>query len=188
MTFSAALSGTPSDRVRALLRRRPSALWRRFLAAGLALLAAVTGFWPDVGHPVVVAARDVPPGVPLTGSDLRLATFPAPVSGSFAAVSDLAGRRLNEATRAGVPVTDLALASPSADTAAVAVHLPEHGLAGVIRVGDHVDVVSGEGEVLAENVPVREARGRVVLLQLPRIHANRVAATSLDLPLAVTLR
>lgn len=182
------LSGTFSDRVRAVLRRRPSAAWRRFLAAALALTAASTAFWPDVGHPAVVASRDLPPGVPLTDSDLRLVSFAAPVSGAFTSLSALTGRRLTEATRAGVPLTDLDLADPSADSAAVAVQVSDQGLADVVPVGGRVDVVSAEGEVLAENAAVRERRGRVLLLHLPRIHANRVASMSLEHPITVTLR
>ncbi|MFD5830613.1 SAF domain-containing protein [Lentzea sp. NPDC060358] len=182
------LSSTLSDRVRSLLRRRPSAVWRRSLALVLALLAASTAFWPDVGHPAVVASRDLPPGVPLADSDLRLVSFDAPVSGSFSGVSALVGKTLNDATRAGVPLTDLDLATADPDAASVAVEVADQGLADVVRPGDRVDVVTSTGEVLAENASVRETRGRVVVLTLPRLNANRVAAMSLDHALAVTLR
>ncbi|HEX7306300.1 SAF domain-containing protein [Lentzea sp.] len=182
------LSPTLPDRVRSLLRRRPSVVWRRFLASGLALLAALTAFWPDVGHPAVVASRDLPPGVPLADSDLRLVSFETPVSGSFPGVSDLVGRTLTEAARAGVPLTDLDLAPATPDSASVAVEVADQGLAGVVRPGSRVDVVTSTGEVLAENAAVRETRGQVVVLTLPRLDANRVAAMSLDHALAVTLR
>ncbi|MFD9705117.1 SAF domain-containing protein [Lentzea sp. NPDC059081] len=182
------LSTTFPDRVRALLRRRPSAVRRRLLALGLALLAALTAFWPDVGHPAVVAARDLPPGVPLSDADLRLVSFASPVSGSFSGASALVGRTLNDATRAGVPLTDLALASTTSDSASVAVEVADQGLADVVRPGNRVDVVTSTGEVLAENASVRETRGKVVVLTLPRLNANRVAAMSLDHALAVTLR
>ncbi len=182
------LSATVLDRVRSLTRRRPSAVWRRALAAVLALMAASTAFWPDVGHPAVVAARDLPPGVPLSDSDLRLVSLATPVSGSFAGVSDLVGRTLTDAARAGVPLTDFDLATASTDQASVAVRMADQGLAGVTRVGSRVDVVSSSGEVLAENAAVRETRGQVVVLTLPRVDATRVAAMSLDHALAVTLR
>ncbi|SEQ20402.1 SAF domain-containing protein [Lentzea xinjiangensis] len=182
------LSATALDRVRSLARRRSSAAWRRLLAAGLALIAAVTAFWPDVGHPAVVAARDLPAGVPLSGSDVRLVSFAAPVSGSFPGVGDVVGRTLSEAARAGVPLTDFDLAAASPDLASVAVRVADQGLADVVRLGSRVDVVSASGEVLAENAPVRETRGQVVVLTLPRLHATRVAAVSLDHELAVTLR
>lgn len=182
------LSSTVLDRVRTLLRHRPSPVWRRFLALVLALLGVSTVFWPDVGHPAVVAARDLPAGVPLSASDLRLVSLSAPVSGSFSGIGDLVGRTLGGAARAGVPLTDFDLASGSADLASVAVRVADQGLADVVRVGSRVDVVSPSAEVLAEDASVRETRGQVVVLTLPRRNATRVAAMSLDHALAVTLR
>lgn len=85
-------------------------------------------------------------------------------------------------------MTDFDLASASDDLASVAVRLADQGLAGVVRMGDRVDVVSPSAEVLAENASVRETRGQVVVLTLPRLNATRVAAVSLDHALAVTLR
>jgi Flp pilus assembly protein CpaB len=182
------LSSTRLDRVRALLRRRPSVAWRRFLALGLALLAVALTFWPDVGHPAVVASRDLPAGLPLSSADVRLVSLAAPVSGSFSGVADVVGRTLSDPARAGVPLTDFDLAGASEDLASVAVRVADQGLAGVVRMGDRVDVVSPSAEVLAENAAVRETRGQVVVLTLPRLNANRVAAMSLDHSLAVTLR
>lgn len=182
------LSSTGFDRVRALLRRRPSVVWRRFLALGLALLAVSTAFWPDVGHPAVVASRDLPAGVPISSADVRLVSLTTPVSGSFAGVEEVVGRTLGGAARAGVPLTDFDLAAVSGDQASVAVRVADQGLASVVRVGSRVDVVSAEAEVLAEDASVRETRGQVVVLTLPRLNATRVAAMSLDHALAVTLR
>ncbi|MGW4211616.1 SAF domain-containing protein [Lentzea sp. NPDC004789] len=182
------LSSTFLDRIRSLSRRRPSVAWRRFLALGLALLAALTAFWPDVGHPAVVAARDLPAGVPLAASDVRLASFAESVSGSFARADAVVGRELSGPARAGVPLTDFALAATPDDLASVAVKVADQGLADVVRTGDRVDVVSPSAEVLAENASVRETRGQVVVLTLPRLNATRVAAMSLDHALAVTLR
>jgi Flp pilus assembly protein CpaB len=182
------LSSTFLDRVRSLARRRPSVAWRRFLALGLALLAALTAFWPDVGHPAVVASRDLPAGVPLSSSDIRLVSLTAPVSGSFARADEVVGRTLSAAARAGVPLTDFDLAEGPGDLSSVAVRVADQGLADVVRVGNRVDVVSPSAEVLAENASVRETRGQVVVLTLPRRNATRVAAASLDHALAVTLR
>lgn len=181
------LSPSPADRFRSLLHRRPPASWRRFLALGLALLAALTFFWPDVGHPAVVAARDLPAGVALGAEDVRVVSLSSSVSGSFADVSAVAGRSLSTPTRAGVPLTDFAL-STSADLASVAVRVADQELASVVRVGNHVDVISVSGEVLASDASVRETRGQVVVLTLPRRNATRVASASLDHALAVTLR
>ncbi|WP_157985080.1 SAF domain-containing protein [Lentzea terrae] len=182
------LSSTRFDRVRALLRRRPPVAWRRFLALGLALLAVSLAFWPDVGHRTVVAARDLPAGMPLSSSDVRLVSLTAPVSGSFSGVDAVVGRTLGGAARAGVPLTDFDLAGASGDLASVAVRVADQGLADVVRMGDRVDVVSASAELLAENASVRETRGQVVVLTLPRLNATRVAAMSLDHALAVTLR
>ncbi|GLY51822.1 SAF domain-containing protein [Lentzea sp. NBRC 102530] len=184
MTFSATLP----DRLRALLRRPLSVAWRRFLALGLASLALVTFFWPDVGHPAVVATRDLPAGVPLAAADLRLVSLASPVEGTFADSTDLVGRPLASPTRAGIPLTDVDLATTPPNQAAAAVQLADQALAAVIRPGARVDVISPSGEVLAENATVRETQGRVVVLTLPRLNATRVAAMSLDQALAVTLR
>jgi Flp pilus assembly protein CpaB len=182
------LSSTFLDRIRGLSRRRPSAVWRRFLAGALVLLAALTAFWPDVGHPAVAAARDLPAGVPLTADDIRVVSLSAPLPGSFPGASDVLGRALSSPARAGVPLTDFDLAGASDDLASVAVRVADQGLADVVRVGSRVDVVSASAEVLAENASVRETRGQVVVLTLPRLNATRVAAMSLDHALAVTLR
>ncbi|GGU47267.1 SAF domain-containing protein [Lentzea flava] len=182
------LSSTGFDKVRSLLRRRPSVVWRRFLALGLALLALPLTFWPDVGHPAVVASRDLPAGQSLSSGDVRLVSLAAPVSGSFSDVDAMVGKTLGSAAREGVPLTDFDLARASDDLASVAVRVADQGLAGVVRMGDRVDVVSPSAEVLAENASVRETRGQVVVLTLPRLNATRVAAMSLDHALAVTLR
>ena len=182
------LSATFLDRLRSLTRRRPSVAWRRFLALGLALLAVSTSFWPDVGHPAVVASRDLPAGVPLSSTDVRLVSLTTPISGSFPGVDAVVGRTLRDAAREGAPLTDFDLAATSDDQVSVAVRVADQGLADVVRMGDRVDVVSPSAEVLAENASVRETRGQVVVLTLPRLNANRVAAMSLDHALAVTLR
>ncbi|MFD4673062.1 SAF domain-containing protein [Lentzea sp. NPDC058450] len=184
MTFSTTLP----DRVRSLLRRPLSVAWRRFLALGLTLSALVTFFWPDVGHPTLVASRDLPAGASLTAADLRLVSLPSPVPGTFRNSTDLVGRPLASPTRAGIPLTDVDLATTAPDQASTAVQLADQALAAVVRPGARVDVISSSGEVLAENATVRETQGQVVVLTLPRLNATRVAAMSLDQALAVTLR
>lgn len=182
------LSASTLDRVRSFSRRRPSPAWRRFLALGLALMALSTFFWPDVGHPAVVASRDLPAGAPLTASDVRVVSLSAPLPGSFPGSEAVVGRALSSPARAGVPLTDYDLSDVSPDQASVAVRVADQGLAAVVRPGGRVDVVSSSGEVIAENAAVRETRGQVVVLTLPRLNATRVAAMSLDHALAVTLR
>ncbi|SDO81451.1 SAF domain-containing protein [Lentzea jiangxiensis] len=182
------LSSTAVDRIRSLVRRRPPAAWRRLLALGLVLAALVTAFWPDVGHPAVVASRDLPAGASLTAADVRVVPLAEPLPGSFTGADAVVGRALSSPARAGVPLTDFDLADAAGDQASVAVRVADQGLAGVVRTGGRVDVVSASGEVLAENAAVRETRGQVVVITLPRLHATRVAAMSLDHALAVTLR
>lgn len=100
----------------------------------------------------------------------------------------MVGQTLRDATREGAPLTDFDLAATSGDQVSVAVRVADQGLADVVRMGDRVDVVTPSAEVLAENASVRETRGQVVVLTLPRLNATRVAAMSLDHALAVTLR
>lgn len=152
------------------------------------MLALSTLFWPDVGHPAVVASRDLPAGESLTADDVRVVSLAAPLPGSFPGSDAVVGRALTSPARAGVPLTDFDLAGASDDQASVAVRVADQGLADVVRTGSRVDVVSASGEVLAENAAVRETRGQVVVLTLPRLNATRVAAMSLDHALAVTLR
>ncbi|ANZ36492.1 hypothetical protein BBK82_10855 [Lentzea guizhouensis] len=181
------LSPTLPDRFRSLLRRGVPVVWRRFLALGLVLVALSTFFWPDVGHPAVVATRDLPAGVPLGAADVRVASLSSAVAGSFSSPEVVVGRALAGPARAGVPLTDFDLSVP-ADLASVAVRVADQELASVVRVENRVDVVSPTGEVLASDAFVRETRGQVVVLTLPRGNAARVAAASLDHALAVTLR
>lgn len=184
------LSSSAADRVRSLLRFRPThpARLRKFLACALVLAATTLGFWPDDGHPVVTAARDLPPGAVLSLNDLRVVSFNNPLVGSFDNPSVLQGRSLNNPTRAGEPITDVHLAATEPGSAAVAVKLADASLTGLVRPGSRVDVVSQDGQTLAENAVVRETRDEVVVVTLPRRNATRLAALSLEQAVAVTLR
>ena len=184
------LSATLSDRVRSLLRFRPArtARLRKLLAGALALLAITLGFWPDDGHRVVVAAQDLPPGIVLSLNDLRVVSFNNPVVGSFNNPSILHGKSLNNPTKAGELITETHLAAAGPGDAAVAVKLADESLAGLVKPGGRVDVVGQDGQVLAENALVRETRAEVVVVMLPRRNATRLAAVSLEQPVAVTLR
>ncbi|GLZ34466.1 hypothetical protein Lesp02_66530 [Lentzea sp. NBRC 105346] len=184
------LSATPLDRVRALFRYRPkhSARLRRLLAGALALLAITLGFWPDPGHRVVTAARDLPPGIVLSLNDLTVVSFNNAIVGSFNNPAMLQGRLLNNPTRQGEPITDVRLGPAEPDLAAVPVKLADESVAGLVRPGNRVDVIAQDGQVLAENAAVRETRDRVVVVALPRRNATRLAALSLEQPVAVTLR
>jgi Flp pilus assembly protein CpaB len=132
---------------RAVLRRR------RLLAALLTAVAVAAGLQAVAAPPpatvaVVVAARDLPAGAELAGSDLVTAEF-APGTAPDDVVADPAGRTLAAPVRRGEPVTDVRLVGPQlteglADLTATPVRLPDAGMVELLRVGDRVDLVAAD--------------------------------------------
>ncbi|MEO6083854.1 MAG: SAF domain-containing protein [Umezawaea sp.] len=166
---------------------------RKALACLLALLAAGFAFWPAPAPAVaVVAAHDLAPGVALTPSDLELAPMARRPAGVAESVDAVVGQALTGAARSGEPITDVRLTSADPDSTSVAVRLADPGVAEMLRPGSRVDVVGAGAEVLAEGATVRAVReakpDRLVVLGLSRKNAVRIAAVSLEQPLAVTLR
>jgi hypothetical protein len=166
---------------------------RKVAALVLALSAVGIFLWPSPAPAVaVVAARDLAPGVALTSADVRLVPLIERPSGVVEAVEAVVGQALTGAARSGEPITDVRLTAADPDTTSVAVRLADAGVAELLRPGTRVDVVGSNAEVLAEGVvvlAVREAKpDRLVVLGLSRKNAVRVAAVSLEQPLAVTLR
>jgi Flp pilus assembly protein CpaB len=160
--------------VRARLRttrrglRRAVLARRRLLAALLTALAVAVGLHaatapppPDV--PVLVAARDLPAGAVVADADLRHVGF-APGSVPTGLADDPAGRTLAGPLRAGEPLTDVRLVGPALTDGypglvAVPVRLPDAGMAGLLRAGDRIDLVSADpqarsAETVAADVPV----------------------------------
>jgi Flp pilus assembly protein CpaB len=148
--------------------RRAVLARRRLLAAVLTAVAVASGLHaataaPPARVPVVVAARDLPSGVVVGADDVRTVGF-APGSEPTGEVTDPVGRTLAAPLRAGEPVTDLRLVGPSLTDgypglAAVPVRLPDAAMAGLLAVGDRVDLVSadpqgGGATVVASGVPV----------------------------------
>jgi Flp pilus assembly protein CpaB len=148
--------------------RRAVLARRRLLAALLTAGAVAAGVHaatapPPARVPVLVAAHDLPSGAVLDAGDVRTTDFAA---GSVpdGAVADPTGRTLAAPLRAGEPVTDVRLVGPSLTDgypglAAVPVRLPDAGMAGLLAVGDRVDLVSadpqgGAASVVASDVPV----------------------------------
>lgn len=159
----------------------------------LALLAVGFALWPSrPPAAAVVAAHDLAPGVVLTSADLRLAPLAERPSGVAESVDAVVGQALTGAARAGEPITDVRLTTADPDATSVAVRLADAGVAELLRPGGRVDVVGADAEVLAEGatvLAVREVKpDRLVVLGLSRKNARRVAAVSLERPLAVTLR
>lgn len=192
---------------------------RRLVAGLLVALAATLALRPEPGKvTVLVAAHDLAPGVTLAGGDLTQRALPAEAvpSGAITDATDLTGRVLASAARAGEPITDvrltgpelIALQAPGFDAATVPVRLSDPDIAELLNPGSTVDVVSvGERDaqptVLAERATVvtvldeaeptigqsgRSQRGRLVVVVLPRPAATRIAAASLSQPLTITLR
>ncbi|MBZ5737777.1 SAF domain-containing protein [Nocardioides mangrovi] len=148
--------------------RRAVLARRRLLAALLAAVAVATGLHaasaaPPAEVPVVVAAHDLPSGAVLTVGDVRTVGFD-PASVPEGAVTDPAGRTLAAPLRAGEPLTDVRLVGPALTDGypglvAVPVRLPDAGMAGLLAVGDRIDLVAADPQgaaatVVATGVPV----------------------------------
>jgi Flp pilus assembly protein CpaB len=144
-----------------LARRRP-------LAAVLAAVAVATGLHAARAEPparaqVLVAARDLTAGEVLGAEDVRRTGFPAGSVPSGLA-EDAVGRTLAAPLRAGEPVTDVRLVGPALTDGypglvAVPVRLPDAGMAGLLRVGDRIDLVAADPQhptaaVVATDLPV----------------------------------
>jgi Flp pilus assembly protein CpaB len=149
------------DDVRALSRRARRLLtrYRRVLGAlllGCAVLIVLESASPDppVRRPVVVAARDLPPGQPLTSDDLTVALMPPDLipSGARASVSALVGRTVAGPVRAREVITDLRLVGRSllrhfpAGTVAAPVRIRDGPVVAMLRVGDRVDVFAARSD------------------------------------------
>lgn len=195
---------------------------RRLVAGVLAVAAVVTALRGDPDSErvaVVVAAHDLQPGVVLTSQDLEISEREAGAvpEGTQTSVASVAGRTLAGPMRAGEPLTDVRILGPRlAESAAgmedariVPLRLADPGVAGLLREGDRVDVLTVAPEpqsttpqnpraaILATDAVVvlvttpendRNQRERVVMIALPREDATRVAAASLTDAITVTFR
>lgn len=160
----------PLGRLTRLLRpvRRAVLRRRRLLAALLTAVAVASGVHAVAAPPparvrVLVAARDLPAGEPLTADDLAERLFaPGTVPAGVAATP--VGRTLAAPLRRGEPVTDVRLVGPAlADgypgLTAVPVRLPDAGTVSLLRVGDRIDLIGTDPQgagasVVAASVPV----------------------------------
>lgn len=105
-------------------------------------------------EPTLVAARDVPAGQVLGAEDVTVTDWPASVrpASALAGPDAVVGRRTIAAVAAGEPISQLRVVGPSAlagtGDGQVAVLLPQDPLAkaGMLRSGDHVDVVGLDGD------------------------------------------
>jgi Flp pilus assembly protein CpaB len=184
---------------------------RRVAAGALVVLAAVAALRPDPAHErtdVVVAARDLAPGIELGADDVRVETHTATTvpDGAETDLAKVVGATLAGPARRGETLTDVRLLGPRlADSAAgpnariVPLHLDDAALLDLIRPGDVVDVLgagvgAGVGSdaepqvvatdavvVLVSQKPTGAGTGgdRVVLVALPAHEANEVAGAAL---------
>jgi Flp pilus assembly protein CpaB len=194
------------DRLTRLHRtlRRTVLARRRLLAAVLAAVAVATGVHaaraaPPVLVDVAVAARDLPAGTVLSDADVRRVGF-APGSVPSGADTETAGHTLAAPLRAGEPVTDVRLVGPALTDGypgltAVPVRLPDAGMAGLLHVGDRIDLIAADPQgdaatVVAAGVPVLALpdtpveqttaglAGRLVVVGAPRASVAQIADVS----------
>jgi len=128
---------------------------RRLLALGCVLLAAVTAMGarheppPAAAGSVVVAARDLPAGAQLTGSDVRVMAWPVKLRppGAISRPAQVIGRRLAGPIRANEALTGTRLAGADLTAGlppqlrAVPVELAGSAMPDLVRVGDRIDLL-----------------------------------------------
>ena len=203
------------DRLTAARRsvRRAVLARRRLLAALLTAVPVATGLHAATAPlpaqvPVLVAAHDLPAGTVLGDDDVRRVGF-APGSVPDGGIDDPAGRTLAAPLRSGEPVTDVRLVGPALTDGypglvAVPVRLPDAGMAGLLRVGDEIDLLSADperrsAETVAADVPVLALpdapvetgatglTGRLVVIGAAPGDVARIADASVRTFLTITL-
>ena len=124
---------------------------------------------PSAIEPVATAARDLPAGTTLGPDDLTTVGFAAGTAPTGLA-SDAVGRVLAAPLRAGEPVTDVrlvgaAMAATYDGAVAMPVRLPDPAMAGLLRVGDRIDLVAADPQ--GDTARLVAADLTVVSLQAP---------------------
>jgi Flp pilus assembly protein CpaB len=184
---------------------------RRVAAGALVVLAAIAALRPDPAQErtdIVVAARDLAPGIELGSADVRVETRTATTvpDGAQTDLARVVGATLAGPARRGEALTDVRLLGPRlAESAAgpnariVPLHLDDTALLDLIRPGDVVDVLGAGADagvgadaqpqvmatdavvVLVSQKPTGAGSGgdRVVLVALPAHEANEVAGAAL---------
>jgi len=185
---------------RAVLRRR------RLLAVLCTVGAVAAGLRATAPPPapsvdVLVAADDLPAGAVLAADDLTTRALPPDGVPARALTdpADAAGTILAAPVRAGEPITDVRLVGPglttgSPGTVAVPVRLSDAAQAGLLTVGDAIDLLATDPEsrtsevvasgvvVLAVPAPDQEApdalTGRLVVVGIPASGLAEVTAAA----------
>jgi pilus assembly protein CpaB len=145
---------------RTRLRRAASAVLVAS-AVGLALSAFLPQAAPR-GVPIVIVAHSLMAGAVLTQGDLTVADWPADLrpEGAMDDPEALLGKSLGAGMSRGEPVTSARLRGPGllagvpAGLVAAHVRLADPAMAAMATPGDHVDLISPAGKVVATDVPV----------------------------------
>ncbi len=212
------LDPTPLNRLSRLLRPDVlrTTLARRVIAGMLVLLAGVSALRPDPAgerRAVVIAARDLSPGVTLTADDVALQTRPAATlpDGTESALDGFIGTTLTGPARRGEVLTDarilgsrLAGLTAGPDARVVPLSLADSAVLNLLRPGDVVDVLgapSPAGDaaprlvatdavvvlVSAASTAIGSGTDRVVLVALPAPAATALAAATLIHTVTLTI-
>lgn len=199
------LNPTPLDRVWRVLRPDflRTAAARRIAAGVLVLLAGASAVRPDpadLHREVVIAVRDLSPGITLTAEDVTLRKHPAALlpDGAQTGPASLIGATLAGPARRGEVLTDarvlgsrLAGLSAGPDARVVPLQLADTAVLNLLRAGDIVDVLGAPGPT-SDTRPRVVANGAVVVLVSPESTAlgssnNRVVLVALPAPAATAL-
>ena len=141
---------------------------RRLVSASLVAAAvwlAMSAFLPQQaprGVPIVVAGQNLTAGQVLTRGNLAVADWPTDLSpdGAIADPGALVGKALGAGMSRGEPVTAARVRGPGllaglqAGLVAAHVHLADPAMAAMTSPGDHVDLISSAGKVVAMDVAV----------------------------------
>lgn len=186
-------------------------LARRIAAGVLVLLAGLAAWRPDphsTSREVVVATRDLAPGITMTPDDVALSSRPAGTlpDGAVTTLDAAVGATLAGPSRRGEVLTDARVlgsrltglsVGPNART--VPVHLADAAVLDLIRPGDVVDVLGAPSadsaarpRLLAAGAVVvlvsgAAGEGRVVLVALPAAAAHTLAAATLVQEVTLTI-
>jgi Flp pilus assembly protein CpaB len=191
------------------LARQVAAAVLTVLALVLALRPAPAPAAPDGrdGVPVVVSARELPPGTVLGTGDLTTVRYPRAASpaGVAADPHELVRRVLAGGVRAREPITDVRLVGPGvtallpAGQVAAPVRLADLAVAALVRTGDRVDVLATAADapsaavvadgalVVATSGTAEESGAGLLLLAVDDATAARLAAAATAATLTVTL-
>jgi Flp pilus assembly protein CpaB len=166
---------------------RRAVLRRRRVLAVLCTMAGVAAGVHATAPPapptdrVVVAGRDLPAGAVLDSGDLRtVAMAPGTVpEGVLTRVAEAAGAILAAPLRAGEPLTDVRLVGPglaatAPGTVALPVRVSDAAQAGLLEVGDEIDLLATEPE---SRTTTTVASG-VVVLAVPDLDQEAPDATT----------